>query len=208
MTTQILTRKTCRRCSERKLFSCFTKRKVSKDGINSLCKACGAIEKNSYRCTRAGVIEVIYGSHWSSSKKRGHAAPAYTLQEFREWCYANVDFDRLYLNWINSGCNKMKKPSVDRKDDYNGYFFDNLLRVCTWQENFDRGHKDRKNGTNNKQSKAVIQMAKNGDIIKNHHSIHSAGRLTGVDFKNISSCCRGKLKSAGGYRWSYPNEEA
>ena len=34
-------------------------------------------------------------------------------------------------------------------------------------------------------------------------SIRQASRATGIDFSNISKCCNGKLKSAGGYHWQY-----
>ena len=34
-------------------------------------------------------------------------------------------------------------------------------------------------------------------------SIRQASRATGIDFSNISKCCNGKLKSAGGCHWKY-----
>lgn len=34
-------------------------------------------------------------------------------------------------------------------------------------------------------------------------SAYEAWKMTGVSFKNINSCCRGKRKTAGGYRWHY-----
>ena len=34
-------------------------------------------------------------------------------------------------------------------------------------------------------------------------SIRQASRATGIDFSNISKCCNGKLKSAGGKHWKY-----
>lgn len=37
-----------------------------------------------------------------------------------------------------------------------------------------------------------------------YESIAEAERLTGI--KNISSCCRGERKMAGGYHWEYVEE--
>ena len=38
---------------------------------------------------------------------------------------------------------------------------------------------------------------------KVYESIREAERLTGVSHSNISKCCIGKLKSAGGFHWQY-----
>lgn len=49
----------------------------------------------------------------------------------------------------------------------------------------------------------VAQYAKNGEFIKIWDSQKEASRQTGVPQQNISKCCNGKLKTAGGYRWSF-----
>ena len=43
----------------------------------------------------------------------------------------------------------MLAPSIDRKDDYKPYTFDNI-QLTTWQQNKAKGHEDCKNGINNK----------------------------------------------------------
>ena len=64
-------------------------------------------------------------------------------------------------------------------------------------------------GTRNKRiaeahSKQVQQLdKKTGELLATFPSIQEAERQTGIADSNICSCCRGKLKSAGGYRWSY-----
>lgn len=47
----------------------------------------------------------------------------------------------------------------------------------------------------------VIQYSKSGDLIQQWACIKEAIKATGV--WNISACCKGKLKTAGGYKWSY-----
>lgn len=42
---------------------------------------------------------------------------------------------------------------------------------------------------------------------KEYPSAMEASRQTGVAQPSISSCCQGKLKTAGGYKWCYKNEE-
>lgn len=64
-------------------------------------------------------------------------------------------------------------------------------------------------GTRNKRiaearSKQVQQLdKKTGELLATFPSIQEAERQTGIAGSNICSCCRGKLKSAGGCRWRY-----
>jgi len=51
--------------------------------------------------------------------------------------------------------------------------------------------------------KKVIMLSKDGDCIKEYPSAREAARDSGVPVQNISSCCRGKLNHAGGYKWKY-----
>lgn len=52
-------------------------------------------------------------------------------------------------------------------------------------------------------SKAVNQLTKNGDYIASFKSMKEAEEITTVSFKNISKCCRGRSKTAGGFKWEY-----
>lgn len=60
---------------------------------------------------------------------------------------------------------------------------------------------------NCKHSRPVIQIDKNtNDIIQVFECIKDAEETTGVANPNITMCCKGKLKSAGGFRWMYLSE--
>ena len=56
-----------------------------------------------------------------------------------------------------------------------------------------------------KNSKPIIQFSKDGEFIRKWNCIMDVERELGIDQGNISKCCNGKLKSAGGYKWSYAN---
>ena len=61
-------------------------------------------------------------------------------------------------------------------------------------------------GDNNIYSKArQVQMLdkKTGELLATFPSTHEAERVTRIDQGSISKCCKGKLKSAGGYIWRY-----
>ena len=57
--------------------------------------------------------------------------------------------------------------------------------------------------TNETKKVAVDRYTKDGEFIDTFESIRSAKNELGIDEKNIGTCCRGKAKSAGGYKWKY-----
>lgn len=62
----------------------------------------------------------------------------------------------------------------------------------------------RENGK--KSAKPIVQLDLSGSFVASFENAHEAERVTGIRNGNISSCCRGKAKSAGGYKWRYANE--
>ena len=49
----------------------------------------------------------------------------------------------------------------------------------------------------------VDQYTLSGKFIRTYESASSAAKALGLQSTNICSCCRGYLKSSGGYRWKY-----
>ena len=54
-------------------------------------------------------------------------------------------------------------------------------------------------------AKRSVQMLdkSTSELLATFPSTHEAERVTGIDQGHISTCCNGKLKSAGGYIWRY-----
>ena len=52
-------------------------------------------------------------------------------------------------------------------------------------------------------SKKILQLTKSGEFIKEWPSAYEAERELGIAQSNICSCCKGKLKSVGGFIWMY-----
>ena len=63
------------------------------------------------------------------------------------------------------------------------------------------------NTNNPKLSKPVICIDKVSGLIVEFSSISEATRQTGTNQGNIAKCCKGKLKSAGGFYWMYAEGE-
>ena len=200
-----MTRKNCTACKKSKLFAEFDKNLRSKDGRHTYCKVCRKISADKLMYTRDGLIFLLYSGQKARSKRRNHKPPSYTEADLSIWIKNQRNFEGLYLNWVESGFDRWEKPSVDRRDDYQPYTISNLLRICTWRENSLRGHADAKNGINNKRNRPLNQFTLDGEFIKEHYSINSAGRKAQTSCGNIHSCCTGKRKSAGGFKWEYTN---
>lgn len=159
-------------------------------------------ESKVRRRTKNGVINTIYQTQIRTSKARGHDRPTYALSELREWVLSQEIFHVLHDKWVESNYDKYSKPSLDRKDDYLGYSFDNI-QIMTWKENDDKGSEDNLSGKNKKKWKPVIMTQDGGDTM--FESIKKAQEFKGVSTKegNIGSCCRGVKKTAYGATWRY-----
>ena len=53
--------------------------------------------------------------------------------------------------------------------------------------------------------KPVFKINLDGDIVARYESIRHAAMENGIKEGAISSCCKGRLKTTGGYRWAYAN---
>lgn len=97
--------------------------------------------------------------------------------------------------------NPEKKPCVDH---INTVRKDNRVENLRWVT-----HKENCNNPLSKKryrknaAISIIQLTKDGQFIKKWHSAREVERELGIPFQNISHCCRGKIKSAGGFKWVY-----
>lgn len=159
------------------------------------------IRKQKWDRSESGKISLIYHSQILSSKRRNMSPPNYTRDELSEWMYEN-NYKELYDNWVNSDYNTDLAPSPDRKDDYKPYTFDNL-QLVTYLQNKENYHRNKKTGVTTKEGISILQIGKGDNIICEHHSSMAASRATGINQQNISGCCNGKRKSAGGFKWKF-----
>ena len=70
------------------------------------------------------------------------------------------------------------------------------IEWCTYEYNNNYGTRTEKT------SKKVLQFTLSGEFIREWPSIQECAR-NGFNHGNICSCCRGKRKSADGFRWEY-----
>lgn len=163
---------------------------------------CAIKATNEYFKTKQGLTVSIYTAQRCNSKNRGYSPPAYNLSQLRDWIFSKEKFHTLYDEWVNSDYDKSKRPSVDRLDDYKEYSLDNI-RVVTWKENYKKSHSDKINGINKKGLRPVSQYSIDGNFIDEFYSAAQASRETGVCRPNITKCCSGERRWAGGFVWKY-----
>jgi hypothetical protein len=55
----------------------------------------------------------------------------------------------------------------------------------------------------NKHLRQIVQLSKNSEFIAQYTTIAEASETTDVNRQDIGSCCRGRIPSAGGFKWMY-----
>ena len=65
---------------------------------------------------------------------------------------------------------------------------------------------DHKRKIKESRSRMIIQLDINDNIVAEYPSLIEAERQTGIKSGNICKCCKGKLKTSGGFKWLYKDE--
>lgn len=149
--------------------------------------------QKKYQDSPKGVLNTIYRNQLTKQKRK-NIKVCYTYEELKERFLNDEQYLELYHNWVISGKDKNKKPSFDRIDNKKDYEFSNL-QLMTWEENNIKGRREC--------YKKVFQFTIDGKLLNDYDSIIEAAKENNIYRSNISACCRGKLKSAGGFVWKF-----
>jgi hypothetical protein len=192
----------CSKCLELKSKNDFTIRLDRKIGRHSSCRECANIATRRYKKSKEGLIRGMYIQEKRNSKQRKHNPPNYSLDEFRDWFYAQNNFEELYDEWVDSNYNKHLTPSVDRIDDLKPYTVENI-RLVTWISNVKKSHTDKLNGVTGRDMKTVYKYDKDLNFIESYHSASYAAKQNNVSQTTISQRCLKYPKMYFGFYWTY-----
>lgn len=78
------------------------------------------------------------------------------------------------------------------------------LEWCTHEYNCNYGTRNKRISIT--QSVDICQYTLDDKFIKKWHGINYVSKIYNINHANIISCCKGKRKSAGGYKWRYTND--
>lgn len=99
--------------------------------------------------------------------------------------------------------NILDKREVNHKD---GNKHNNHISNLEWVSHKENAIHAFENGlTNTKHMDKEIIQLKDGVVINTFKSISEGERQTNIKVCNISSCCHGRQKTAGGYEWRFAN---
>ena len=97
-------------------------------------------------------------------------------------------------------------PEVNHRDENKENNFVQNLEWCSDKYNTNYGTRNQRvseKNTNGKLSKPVLQFTKDGELVGEWKSMMDVQRNLGYANQHISSCCKGKLKSAYGFIWKF-----
>lgn len=109
--------------------------------------------------------------------------------------------------------NPEKLPCINHKDENPSNNHINNLEWCDIRYNINYGLRNEKAGKRisktkkgkpqYKQRKPILQYTLLGEFIKEFDSAKSASENLNIYATSITQCCKGKLKTCGGYIWKY-----
>lgn len=99
---------------------------------------------------------------------------------------------------------RLSAASKRRWQDSN--FVEHMRIINTGKNNKMYGVKLSDEDKKKRNAKSVLQYSINGEFIRSFISIRQANEMTGVHRSDLSNCCKGIFKQAGGFIWRYAEQ--
>lgn len=149
-----------------------------------------------YMETPKQYITQAYSSVRYKSKRRGDKYPTFSKAALTSWLIENGLFE-LWAAYVHRDYDKDYKPSIDRVDDYKGYYFNNM-QLIMWKENRLKGvngEKHHKACHNRQNRRKVYEYDKELNLVAVHDSVNNCAETMGVHPVSISRALTGRRKT-------------
>lgn len=207
--------KTCSQCNKEKPVSEFADDRRVKSGKRANCKECSYAKTREWNRTPKAIAIRSWHKHNHRSGQRGHPSPDYDKEWLIEFITNHPDYERLHKEYVQSGFDKYKSPSIDRIDDNIRYRKDNI-RLVSFQDNMDHCYDAARKAEHFNKGwetgcmrphHAVIQLTKSGEFVARFISVNEAARMVpGANNSKIPAVCQGKRKTHAGFKWMYEED--
>ncbi len=178
--------KRCCECKQFKNLETFVKNKNTKDGLGSICKDCHKKVQSEYR-KKYPWKQILL--HIKSRCNNPNDKFYHRYGKRRIKCL--ITEEEIKKLWFRDKAWKLKKPSIDRKDNNGNYIYSN----CRFIEMIDNCIKS--------SIKSILQYNLDNNLIKEWNSIKEACIYMSTTPSNLSCALTGKSKTACGFKWKY-----
>lgn len=97
--------------------------------------------------------------------------------------------------------NPFNLPQINHKDENKENNHVDNLEFCTAKHNTNYGTRNKR--LSESKEKPILQYALDGSFIRDWESIKQASKELNIHQCNITSCCKGRLKTCGNFIWKY-----
>lgn len=152
----------------------------------------------NYEITDDGRVWSTISKKWLKPKNNGNG-----------YLYVALKSDKVHNNYIHRLVaeafipNPNNLPCINHKDEDRSNNRVKNLEWCTHKYNNNYGCHNQK--ISDRLSKAIVQLDKFGNIIKEWKSAREVEEVLGIANQNIAKVLKGKRNQAGGYGWKYAN---
>lgn len=165
-----------------------------------------------YHKTQNGWASQSWNALNCATKKRKHAPPNFTFNEFKTWVFITngKKFKKLYDKWKKSNYETYSRPSINRLDDYRPYTFKNM-ELVTWKINLKKSHECEKClkariKVGKDKGRPIYQYSLKGKFIKEFPSSCKASKILGINKTGILSVCNKKFSKVNNFIWRFKDK--
>lgn len=195
------------------LFSDLTKEEACAEEIRLIAEYDSTNRENGYNHSPGGEVPLVvrcgedhpmFGKHFSP-EIRAKMSAAQSGEKHRCWGKHLPESTRKKIGDANRG----RVLSEEQKQFLREVNFgkkasdETKKKMSLSQIGHEVSEETRQKIRDTKALKPVVQLTRSNEVFALHQSVAEASRKSGLDRSQIRKCCKGELKTSGGFVWQY-----